>query len=351
MIRVPNWVGDAVIAQPALRELRRIFNDAQITYLARSWVAGLFDGENLHDAIIPVTDAHRFTQTSTRFWQQAQAIRNARFDYAILLQNAFAAALTARAGGVRNIVGYPTDARRPLLHTVIDFEKDYKTRHQVFYYLHLAAELERHLTGDTQIDFQNAQPRLHATDTSREQARTLLTENDWQAGNLVAINPGATNSRAKQWLAERFAATADQLFEQDGLQAVIIGAVGDLEAAEAVKQSMRSPAIQLAGKTNIADLKAILSLCRLTISNDTGAAHVAAALGVPTITIFGPTEDFATRPFANAAPIVRHPVECSPCMLKDCPIDHRCMTRIAVSDVYDAAKTLLDKPSAVTFEV
>ena len=110
MIRVPNWVGDAVMAVPALRELRRIFREAQITLLARPWVAGLFDGENLHDNFIPVNDASGFTQTTARFWQQAQAIRREQFDYAILLQNAFAAALTARAAGVRNVVGYPTDA-------------------------------------------------------------------------------------------------------------------------------------------------------------------------------------------------------------------------------------------------
>ena len=342
MIRVPNWVGDAVMAEPALRELRRIFREAQITLLARPWVAGLFDGENLHDAFIPVNDASGFTQTATRFWQQTQTLRREQFDYAILLQNAFAAALTARAAGVRNVIGYPTDGRRPLLHTAINFEPDYKKRHQVFYYLNIAAELERRLTGESHVDFNQAQPHLHSTEPSREQARRLLAENGWLSNPLVAINPGATNSRAKQWLAERFAVTADRLFEQYGLQAVIVGAVGDGQAAEEVKQTMRSPAIQLAGKTSIAELKAVLSLCQLAISNDTGAAHVAVALQVPTVTIFGPTQDFATRPFAEAATVVRHPVECSPCMLKDCPIDHRCMTRIAVADVYDSVEILLN---------
>jgi heptosyltransferase-2 len=351
MIRVPNWVGDAVMAEPALRELRRIFLEAQITLLARPWVAGLFDGENLHDAFIPVNDASGFTQTTARFWQQAQALRREQFGYAILLQNAFVAALTARAAGVRNVVGYPTDGRRPLLHTAINFEPDYRKQHQVFYYLNIAAELERRLTGDTRVNLSQAQPRLHATEPSREQARKLLAENGWQSKPLVAINPGATNSRAKQWLAERFAATADRLFEQHGLQAVIVGAAGDGQAAEAVKQVMRSSAIQLAGKTSIAELKAVLSLCQLAISNDTGTAHVAAALQVPTVTIFGPTEDFATRPFAETATVVRHPVECSPCMLKDCPIDHRCMTRIAVADVYKVAETLLDKTTIATFDV
>ncbi|HXG64908.1 MAG TPA: glycosyltransferase family 9 protein, partial [Blastocatellia bacterium] len=104
---------------------------------------------------------------------------------------------------------------------------------------------------------------------------------------------------------------------------------------------MRAPAAMLAGRTNIAELKAVLACASLVISNDTGAAHVAAALGVPTVVIFGPTEHISTRPLSDLAAVVRRDVECSPCMLRDCPIDHRCMTRVEVNDVYRAAQILL----------
>ena len=160
---------------------------------------------------------------------------------------------------------------------------------------------------------------------------------------VVALNPGATNSRAKRWLPERFAATADLLIERDGFAAFIVGTAGDREAASVVTSHMRASVADLTGRTTLAELKAVLACAQLVISNDTGAAHVAAALGVPTVTVFGPTEDFATRPLAQLARVVRHPVECSPCMLRDCPIDHRCMTGVEVTDVAQAAQDLLTR--------
>jgi heptosyltransferase-2 len=155
------------------------------------------------------------------------------------------------------------------------------------------------------------------------------------------INPGATNSRAKQWLPERFAEAADLLAAREGFQAVIVGTAADVEASERVARLMRSPVAMLAGRTSISELKGVLACSSLVISNDTGTAHVSAALGVPTIVIFGPTEHVATRPLSDVATVVRHPVDCSPCMLRECPIDHRCMTRVEVGDVYAAARALL----------
>jgi heptosyltransferase II len=379
MIRVPNWVGDAVMAEPALRQLRRIFKDACITFVARPWVAGLFEGENLHDEIIPVADAKGIKQSLQKFFKETHLLKREAFDYAVLLTNSFSTAFSASVAGIPKIVGYPTDLRGTLLHKAIPFEKDYKAKHQVFYYLNIALEVERGFGKDTPIDLQNPQPQLHATAESLNRARSLFTEegieirsqesgvrsqesefNNSLIGNndthsyvqirnpqsairnrVVALNPGATNSRAKQWLAERFAATADALAERDGFQTVIVGAAGDVEVANEVAQLMRTPVTNLAGRTSIAELKAVLSLSSLLISNDTGAAHVSAALGVPTVVVFGPTEHFATRPLSDLAAVVRQDVDCSPCMLKDCPIDHRCMTRLEVSDVYTTAKRLL----------
>jgi heptosyltransferase II len=379
MIRVPNWVGDAVMAEPALRHLRRLFKDAQITFVARPWVAGLFEGENLHDEIIPVAEATGFKQTSQKFFKEIQLLKRQAFDVAVLLTNSFGTALTARLAGIANVVGYATDARGTLLHKAIPFEKDYKTRHQVSYYLNIALELEGGLRRGAEPGVEPRQPQLQASAESLSRMQSLLAARGIEVGSresdikkqesgvrsqksevansgslvqirnpqsairnrLVALNPGATNSRAKQWLAERFAATADALAERDGFQSVIVGAAGDRQVAEQVAGLMRTPVANLAGQTSIAELKAVLAFSSLVISNDTGAAHVSAALGVPTVVVFGPTEDFATRPLAELAAVVRKDVDCSPCMLKDCPIDHRCMTRLEVPEVYDTAKRLL----------
>ncbi|MBI3654624.1 MAG: glycosyltransferase family 9 protein [Acidobacteria bacterium] len=395
MIRVPNWVGDAVMAEPALRQLRRTFGEAQITFVARPWVAGLFDGENLYDEMLPVIDTSGVLSSTQQFIHDVRLLKQQQFDCGILLTNSFGTALRARLAGVGHLAGYATDGRGALLHTVVPFEPEYRTRHQVFYYLNLAAVVDRRLAQASRTDLPNPQPQLHATPESLAAAQRLLaaegiatvdhppsaisskpsainseatTVTQFSIGKaqpsaadkpeaaafvqsrkpqaasrkrLLVLNPGATNSRAKQWLAERFAAVADQVAERDGLHSLIIGTAGDVERANEVARLMRTQVVNLAGRTSIAELKGVLSLAALLISNDTGAAHVAAALGVPTIVVFGPTEHFATRPLAAKVAIMRHAVECSPCMLKDCPIDHRCMTGVETDEVYAAAKRLL----------
>ena len=240
------------------------------------------------------------------------------------------------------IAGYATDSRRALLNLVIPFEQNYKSAHQVRYYLNIASELEKKLTGSTRVEMETLQPQLHVGRDQRDGARLILEEAGVRtdAGPILALCPGATNSRAKRWPAERFAEAADRLAGENGFQTIIVGTLGDLEVAEEVARSMRSRAAVLAGRTSIAELKAVLAFTSMVISNDTGTAHVAAALGVPTAVVFGPTEHVSTRPLSDAAMVVRHDVECSPCMLRDCPIDHRCMTRVEVDDVYSAAREL-----------
>jgi heptosyltransferase II len=342
MVRVPNWVGDAVMAVPALRELRRIFSGARITLVARPWVSGLFDGEHLADECVAISDARGFFGRASQFVAEAHRLRRKRFDAAVLLQNAFGAALFARAAGARFVAGYATDGRRALLNHVVPFEPDYKSLHQVRYYLNIAAEMERMLTGESHVEMDGAKPTLRADAEAKARAEALLAASGITTrAPIVAINPGATNSRAKQWLPDRFAETADRLSERDGFQTVIVGAAGDTVAASEVARRMKSNAAMLAGKTDIGELKAVLASAALVLSNDTGAAHVSAALGVPTVVVFGPTEHVSTRPLSDLATVVRHNVECSPCMLRDCPIDHRCMTRVEVDDVYRAARNLL----------
>lgn len=341
MVRVPNWVGDAVMAVPALRELRRIFNEARIAIVARPGVAGLFEGEGLADDLIDASDARGLLQKTRQFFSEAQRMRRQHFDMAVLLPNSFGAALAARAGGAKQIIGYATDARRPLLTEAIAFEANFKQLHQVRYYLNIAAQLEQSRTGQCRVCLDGL-PTLSVSEAAKQHARRLLeTAGIDPASRLVALNPGATNSRAKRWLPERFGATADQLSEREGFATLIVGTPGDREVASQVAERMRTKVADLTGRTTLAELKAVLACTALVISNDTGTAHVAAALGVPTLTIFGPTEHFATRPLAELAAVVRHPVACSPCMLRDCPIDHRCMTRVEIADVAREAQQLL----------
>ena len=332
------------MALPAIRELRRILDGSHITLAARPWVRGLFDGERLADNLISLADARGPFGRAAHFISEASRFRRERFDFAVLLTNSFGTALAARAGGAKKIAGYATDARRLLLDQVIPFEPGYKTLHQVRYYLNIAAHIETGITGKSFVDFEHCEPRLEVDEEQRQHARSLLERFGIGAAaqnSILAINPGATNSSAKRWPAERFAKTADRLNEQQGFQTVIVGTGGDKPVAKEVARLMRTQAAVIAGATSIAELKAVLACARLVISNDTGTSHVSAALGVPTVVVFGPTEHVSTRPLSQRAAVVRHDVECSPCMMRECPIDHRCMTRVEVDDVYVAAKALL----------
>jgi heptosyltransferase II len=341
LIRLPNWVGDAVMAIPALRELRRIFRASQITLAGRPWVLGLFEDEGLDDHTITIEDSNGALDRCARFLSETDRYRRERFDWAVLLTNSFATALAAWAGRAKKVGGYPTDSRKMLLDYAVPFQPGYKTLHQIKYYLNIAAQIEIAIAGRSSVDFDRCEPRLDSpSDTTR--GLELLERFGINAERgILAINPGATNSTAKRWPAERFASTADKFSDAYGFQTVIIGTAGDKPVALQVAESMRAQPTVIAGETSIADLKALLRCVRLVISNDTGTSHVAAALGVPTVVVFGPTEHVATRPLSDRAIVVRHDVECSPCMLRECPIDHRCMMRVEVNDVYTAARRLL----------
>lgn len=342
MIRAPNWVGDAVMSLPALRELRRILADAEITAVARPWVAGLFDGEGLFDDLLFVDEEGSRARRLAAFFKTARELRARKLDLAVLFPNSFGAALLARVGRARILAGFPADGRSVLLDLAVPRTREIKAAHQVTQYLRIAAAVETHLRGESRVELDGVRPRLQACDGDRNRGWGLLCRKGLDYARPVAvINPGATNSRAKRWLASRFAETADRLAEKDGFQIAIVGAPGDEDAASETLSFMRSKAALLAGETTIADLKAVLACAAVLVSNDTGAAHVAAALGVPTVVVFGPTEHESTRPLSDGAEVVRREVPCSPCMLRDCPIDHRCMTGVQADEVYVAAQRLL----------
>jgi heptosyltransferase-2 len=336
MVRAPNWVGDAVMAVPALREIKRIFAGAHVSLVAKPWVAGLFEGEDVCDETVLLEEGR--SRTISGFLATARYLKGLSFDLAVLFQNAFGAALLARASHIPLVAGYPTDARRLLLDIVVP-ARDGGRVHQVDYYLNIAAAVEDRLTGTIKVGFEKPYPRLSLSGDQARAGRQLLLDHGLAADAPVAlVNPGATNSRAKMWPADHFAEIADRLAEEDAMQIAIIGTSSDEAAARDTAALMRSRCASLAGRTTIAQLKSLIGCASLVVSNDTGAAHVSAALGIPTVVVFGPTEHFSTRPLSDLAAAVRRDVYCSPCMLRDCPIDHRCMTGVTVADVYEASR-------------
>jgi heptosyltransferase-2 len=344
VVRGVNWVGDAVMTVPALRELRRVLPHAHITLATRSWAEGLFADTDFIDDLLIYDRRPRDIRAVAR---QTREWRRRRFDLALLFQNAFEAALISTAARVPVRMGYATDGRRALLTHALPLPHWRDERHEVFYYLNLVAELEELLYGASRIEEHEPQLALNISEERKSQAREFLaSQGVMMDRSLVALCPGSTNSRAKRWPAERYAALADRFIAETGANVLLIGSPDELEVSREVEERMNHHPIMLTGHTDLAQAVAVLSLADVLITNDTGPAHIAAALNRPTLVIFGPTDPRTTRPFSPVAEIVRHPPECAPCMLRDCPIDHRCMTIISPDEVFRRASTLIKKEVA-----
>jgi heptosyltransferase-2 len=339
-VRGVNWVGDAVMTVPALRELRRLFPRARVTLATRPWAEGIFAGADFIDDFLVTGNS---SSKPSAVFREAREWRARRFDLAVLFPNSFAPALVAALARVPRRFGYATQGRAPLLTHRVGVPEWHGRRHEVFYYLHLVAELERRLYGSTTVETREPDTGLCVTDSRSREAQTLLHECGVRPGRpLVAVCPGSTNSRAKRWPAERFAAVADMLMERTGAAVVLVGAAEELEISSEVARHMRARPFVLTGRTDLAQTAAVLKASDLLVTNDTGPAHVAAAVGCPVVVIFGPTNPVTTRPFSDAAEVVRRPPDCAPCMLRDCPIDHRCMTAITPEDVFERAARALE---------
>lgn len=331
LVRATNWVGDAVMSLPALRALRQQFPQAHISILAKPWVADLYRREPFCDELIAYTP-----RTMSEKWAAARALRPHRFDTAILLQNAFEAAAVAYAAGIPERIGYGRDGRGFLLTHAIPVPRPGEIpRHERFYYL----ELLRRARIVAELP-QNDAIRLEGAPAAR--AAGLERFRELGLGEIViGVSPGAAYGTAKRWLAERFADSANRVANELGASVAIFGSKDERELCESVAASITSPVKNFAGETSLAEFIDLAAACRVYLTNDSGAMHIASALGVPTVAVFGATDDETTGPTGPLARVVREPVECSPCLKRECPIDHRCMTRVSAARVAEVALELL----------
>jgi heptosyltransferase-2 len=327
MVRMPNWIGDAVMATPALAAIRTTFPAAHVAVVANPLVAALFTFHPCCDRVI-VFDKRGRHQGAGGFWRLCRELRRERFDLAILLQNAFEAAFMAALAGIPRRAGYRTDGRRLLLNHGIPAVDKKHGLHHVDYYLQMLRQLG--------IAADNRAPRLALTPAEEERAEKILGPGEW-----LAVNPGASYGAAKRWFPERFAAVADALAAEYGMQVVLTGGPGEKEIGADIERAMGTAPLNLIGRTAVRELMAVLARCRLMVTNDSGPMHVAAAFNVPLVAVFGPTDHATTSPATDNCRIVRTPVDCAPCLLRECPIDHRCMTGVTADMVLAAARDLL----------
>ena len=344
LVRATNWVGDAIMALPALRLVRAKFADAHIAILARPYVADIYRGQGVCDDLIAY-DPRGAEKGFAGRERLVARLRSEKFDTALLLQNAFDAAWLAWRAGIPERIGYARDGRGILLTKSIAISKAGEIpAHEQFYYLELvrrAGWVER-VEGAHEILLAVSPEAGEAAERKLIAAGVKSRAADGRTGALrVAIGAGASYGSAKCWLPERFAEMANRLMAESAAEVILFGTAGETAVSNAIVAGMKSKPIDLTGKTAIAELPALLSRCQLFIGNDSGAMHVASAVGLPVVAIFGPTDPFGTAPMTPKCTIVQEKPYCSPCFLRRCPTDHRCMTRVSAESVTVAARAWL----------
>jgi heptosyltransferase-2 len=327
LLRAPNWVGDVVLSLPALRDVRRAFAGSRLDVLAQPRVAQLY-------AAVAEVDAVR---TSRGFRADVAALRGA-YELALLFTNSFGTALVAARAGIPERWGYAREGRGFLLTRAPRVPAAARGHSEAEYYRLLLRGLG--LPVSEAVD-----AHLDCPPEWAARGRGLLGD-DGGAG-FVGLSAGAFFGGAKRWLPERFAAVGELLARETGAGIVLLGSPGERPLAEHVAAGMpRARVVNLCGATDLAGLVGVIAGLRLLVSGDSGPMHVAAALGVPVAAVFGPTDWRETAPLGGRCRLVREPVACAPCKLRECPIDHRCMRRVDVARVLEAARELMTASGA-----
>ena len=334
----PNWLGDAVMALPAAADVGRHERTSRLAVAARASVVELWSMVAGVDEVVTLPLGRGLDRWAA-IGEGAERLRAIGAGAAILFPNSLQSAVTARRAGVSERWGYRRGLRGPLLTRAVPAPRG--RVHQADYY--------RQLVGA--LGFPNGErvPRLDVPPAVTAAARELLAAHGWSPGvPLLGIAPGAAYGGAKRWPPERFAAVASALARSHGLQPVLVGAAGDRGTACAIEAELGKikspgtrPPLNLAGKTGLGQLAGILATCAAFVSNDSGAMHLAAAVGTPVVALFGATDERVTAPLAARARVLTADAWCRPCLLRECPLDHRCMLGLEAGAVATAVGELL----------
>lgn len=327
LVKGTNWIGDVFLSIPAVYSIRRIFPGAEIDIALKRPLGDLLRGMDVIDNVLDYDSGFSGELDLVR------RIRRRGYDLGVIFPRSLHSALLVFLGGAKESLGYAADMRSPLLTMSVARTEEIRSVHQSEYYRNLVSVL-----GDPGP---LVTPVISPSNDEASWARNFLRKHGYGGGPVFGINPGAAYGDAKMWYAERFARTSDELVKKFGGKAVIFGGTKDLEAAKEVSRSMETEAIFAAGMTTIRELIALISTCTVFITNDSGPMHIAAALGVPIVAIFGSTNPITTSPMGRAE-IIRHEVECSPCLLRACPRnDHICMELVEASEVIDGTEKFI----------
>jgi heptosyltransferase-2 len=324
IVRMPNWIGDLVMATPVLTDLRKAFPSAHITAMSRSPVCELLKED---PQINEVFCFHRTSQFSRRSERRdvVDKLRKGSYDFGLLLTHSLSSAWLFWEGRVKRRVGYRGGFLRSLLLTDPVPERPGEE--------HLVVTYKRLLETSLGLTPSSSLPRLFLTASEKTGAEQTMRQLGIPKGiQIVGINPGAAYGSAKCWLPERFQEVARRLLARDKTAVIFFGDAATTPLVKEICQSLPPQAVNLAGLTSIRELAALISQCTVLLTNDSGPMHIATAVGTPVVALFGSTNASITGPYGGGA-VIHKPVPCSPCYRRTCPIDFPCMKQIEVDEV------------------
>jgi heptosyltransferase-2 len=325
LVRGPNWTGDLIMATPGFRALRSGFPEARLTLHLREELHPLVAGARWFDEVLPLESYRKGTAALIR---EGRSLRRRHFDLGVCLPDSFSSALLMRLGGVRRIVGYRRNGRGALLHHPVVPPRTGGRR--------LMIPREQHVLGLIEslgCPARGTELELHVTEAEEAEAGQRLEGGGVRGGEAIAVlAPGASYGPSKIWPPASFARVGDELAAA-GASVVLVGAPGERELCGQVLSAMEEPAVDLTGELGLGALKAVVRRARVLICNDAGTRHIAAAFGTPCVVLMGPTSLEKTSLNLERVKVFCAEVDCRPCYLRECPIDHRCMTRVSAERV------------------
>lgn len=335
IVRMPNWIGDLVMATPVLADLRKQFPDASITAMCRAPLADLLR-EDPH-----IDELFSFSRPANRFLRReehrniVEKIRDGRFDVGILLTNSFSSAWFFRLGQVKRRIGFAKHWRSFLLTDPLKMPQKGE-EHEVLTYKKLLTPLG--------IEMSTTAPQLFIRPEELVASRKLLVQQGYNVKNvLIGINVGAAYGSAKCWPIERFREVANRLLKDERVSVLFFGDATTAALVREICFGLPKRALNLAGITTLRELVCLIQDCRILLTNDSGPMHIAAALKVPLVALFGSTDERATGPYGQPEAVIHKHPSCSPCFKRECPIDFRCMKEISVDEVVEKVRELLQR--------
>lgn len=336
IVRMPNWIGDMVMATPILSDLRKAYPNARITAMCRAPVCDLLREDPEVDELFCFSKTSGFSRRNDKK-NIIEKLRMGKYDLGILLTHSFSSAWWFWQGKVKTRLGYDCNGRRLLLTHQVPWPDNIDRQHLVLTYKMLLEPLG--------IPVSDTTPRLFLSEREVREAKQLLKQQGVRSESVVVgINPGATYGSAKCWLPERFREVTEKLLQDPRIVIVYFGDQATATLVKEICQGLPSRVINLAGLTSLRELASLISLCDVLLTNDSGPMHIADALGTKIVALFGSTSEIVTGPYRTGKVIHKH-VECSPCYQRTCPIDFRCMKRINAEEVYREIQQMLKEGS------